>query len=220
MGSHRVGHGWSDSACLHALEKETAAHSSVLVWRIPGTEESGGLLSLGSHRVGHDSSDLPAAAARFVIAFLPKSKRLLISWLQSLSTVILEPRKIKSVTVSCTYSNFRGLSVQVCSQLARSKSGAKNGWTLQNHLVLATVMISFPLTLSKIEAWCEGSSLSSIMFCFVFSFPVRIAPWSVCSLYTFFVREKQNFSSKISLWDGKPHSYHSYYDFLWVHGHH
>ena len=35
--------------------------------------------------------------SRFVIAFLPRSKRLLISWLQSLSTVILEPRKIKSV---------------------------------------------------------------------------------------------------------------------------
>ena len=37
---------------------------------------------------------------RFVIAFLPRSKRLLISWLQSLSTVILELPKIKSVTVS------------------------------------------------------------------------------------------------------------------------
>ena len=37
---------------------------------------------------------------RFVIAFLPRSKRLLISWLQSPSTVILEPKKIKSVTVS------------------------------------------------------------------------------------------------------------------------
>ena len=37
--------------------------------------------------------------ARFVIAFLPRSKCLLISWLQSLSTVILEPKKIKSVTV-------------------------------------------------------------------------------------------------------------------------
>ena len=35
-------------------EKEMATHSSVLVWRIPGTEEPGGLLSLGSHRVGHD----------------------------------------------------------------------------------------------------------------------------------------------------------------------
>ena len=38
--------------------------------------------------------------SRFVIAFLPRSKFLLISWLQSLSAVILEPRKIKSVTVS------------------------------------------------------------------------------------------------------------------------
>ena len=37
---------------------------------------------------------------RFVIAFLPWSKRLLISWLQSLSVVILEPKKIKPVTVS------------------------------------------------------------------------------------------------------------------------
>ena len=38
--------------------------------------------------------------SRFVIAFLPRSKHLLISWLQSLSSVILEPRKRKSVTVS------------------------------------------------------------------------------------------------------------------------
>ena len=38
--------------------------------------------------------------SRFVIALLPRSKHLLISWLQSLSTVILEPKKIKSATVS------------------------------------------------------------------------------------------------------------------------
>ena len=37
-----------------ALEKEMATHSSVLAWRIPGTREPGGLLSTGSHRVGHD----------------------------------------------------------------------------------------------------------------------------------------------------------------------
>ena len=37
-----------------ALEKEMAAHSSVLAWRIPGTGEPGGLPSMGSHRVGHD----------------------------------------------------------------------------------------------------------------------------------------------------------------------
>ena len=40
-----------------------ATHSSVLVWSIPGTGESGGLPSMGSHRVGHDCSDLAAAAA-------------------------------------------------------------------------------------------------------------------------------------------------------------
>ena len=39
---------------FHALEKEMATHSSVLAWRIPGTEEAGGLPSMGSHRVGHD----------------------------------------------------------------------------------------------------------------------------------------------------------------------
>ena len=48
---------------FHALEKEMATHSSVLAWRIPGTGELGGLPSMGSHRVGHDWSDLAAAAA-------------------------------------------------------------------------------------------------------------------------------------------------------------
>ena len=43
---------------FHALEKEMATHSSVLAWRIPGTGETGGLPSMGSHRVGHDWSDL------------------------------------------------------------------------------------------------------------------------------------------------------------------
>ena len=47
---------------FHALEKKKATHSSTPVWRIPGTEEPGGLLSMGSHRVGHDGSDVAAAA--------------------------------------------------------------------------------------------------------------------------------------------------------------
>ena len=36
------------------LEKEMATHSGVLAWRIPGTGEPGGLLSMGSHRIGHN----------------------------------------------------------------------------------------------------------------------------------------------------------------------
>ena len=47
---------------FHALEKEMATHSSVLARRTPGTGEPGGLPSMGSHRVGHDWSDLAAAA--------------------------------------------------------------------------------------------------------------------------------------------------------------
>ena len=49
-----------------ALEKDMATHSSVLAWRIPGTEEPGGLLSMGSQRVRHDWSNLAAAAAAVV----------------------------------------------------------------------------------------------------------------------------------------------------------
>ena len=52
---------------FQALEKEMATHSSILAWRIPGTGEPVGLLSLGSHRVRHDWSDLAAAAAAAVL---------------------------------------------------------------------------------------------------------------------------------------------------------
>ena len=48
---------------FHALEKEMATLSSVFAWRIPGTGEPGGLPSMGLHKVGHDWSDLAAAAA-------------------------------------------------------------------------------------------------------------------------------------------------------------
>ena len=48
---------------FHALEKEMATHSSVLAWRIPGMGEPGGLPSLGSHRVGHNWSNLAVAGA-------------------------------------------------------------------------------------------------------------------------------------------------------------
>ena len=52
---------------FHALEKDMATHSSVLAWRISGTGEPDGLPSMGSHRVGHDCSDLAAAAAGSIV---------------------------------------------------------------------------------------------------------------------------------------------------------
>ena len=50
---------------FQTLEEEMATHSSVLAWRIPGTGEPGRLPSVGSHRVGHDWSNLAAGAAGF-----------------------------------------------------------------------------------------------------------------------------------------------------------
>ena len=55
---------------FHALEKEMASHSSVLAWRIPGMGESGGLPSMGSHRVRHDWSDLAGAVAVLILQWL------------------------------------------------------------------------------------------------------------------------------------------------------
>ena len=56
---------------FHALEKEMATHSSVLAWRIPGMGEPGGLPSLGSHRVGHDWSDLVVVVVVLVAQLCP-----------------------------------------------------------------------------------------------------------------------------------------------------
>ena len=80
-------------------------HSNILAWKIPWSEEPGRLWSVGLPRVWHDWSNAAHTNARFVIAFLPRSKSLLISWLQSSTTVILEPRKRKSSTVS-TFSHL------------------------------------------------------------------------------------------------------------------
>ena len=72
---------------FHTLEKEMATHSSVLAWRIPGMAEPGRLPSMGSHRVGHDWSDLAAAAAESVLL---QKDLILFIWIlviQSLSRV-------------------------------------------------------------------------------------------------------------------------------------
>ena len=82
-------------------------HSSVLAWRIPGTEEPGGLLSVGSHRVGHDWSDLAAAA------------RKKISSVQSLSCVRLFATPWTAAhQASLSITNSRSSSKLMCIELA------------------------------------------------------------------------------------------------------
>ena len=52
-----------------------ATHSSILAWRILGTEEPGGLLSMGSHRVGHElaATGIPSPPVALFIVMLPKA---------------------------------------------------------------------------------------------------------------------------------------------------
>ena len=69
--------------------------------------------------VGKVVSLLFNALYRFVIVFLPRSKRLIISWLQSTSTVILEPKKIKSATV---FTFFPSICHEVAFSLAKPYS--------------------------------------------------------------------------------------------------
>ena len=54
VGKGKLGAGVNRYTQLFIMEKEMAAHASVLAWTVPGTGEPGGLPSLGSHRVGHD----------------------------------------------------------------------------------------------------------------------------------------------------------------------
>ena len=81
-----------------SLEQEMATHSSILAWRMPWTEEPGGLLSTGSQRVGHDEhaclhtpsfrkADSPPACVHQVIVILTKSSDIpVLSHLCSSST--------------------------------------------------------------------------------------------------------------------------------------
>ena len=72
---HGVAQSWTQLSYFtftfhfHALEKEMATHSSVLAWRIPGTGEPGRRPSMGSHRVGHEWSDLAAAVEKEFVFF-------------------------------------------------------------------------------------------------------------------------------------------------------
>ena len=87
-----------------------ATHSSVLAWRIPGTEEPSGLLSMGSHRVGHDWSDLAAAAGHFIESIV----QILYVFTNFHSSINKERGVLKLPTITVDLSFFSLSSTSFC----------------------------------------------------------------------------------------------------------
>ena len=92
---------------FHVLEKEMTTHSGVLAWRIPGTAEPGRLPSMGSHRVGHDWSDLAAAAAAegYGNQHWPRHSNIL-AWRTSLPDREAWQATVYRVTKRCTWPKW------------------------------------------------------------------------------------------------------------------
>ena len=101
-----------------------ATHSSVFAWRIPGMGEPGGLPSTGSHRVGHDWSDLAAAAAEFTVRGLRTQKSHFLTSNLQVSTIILTRQcQLKSLQEEHMYMQIFSTSLkwsESCSVLSDS----------------------------------------------------------------------------------------------------
>ena len=124
-----------------------ATHSSVLAWRIPGTGEPGGLPSMGSHRAGHDWSDLAAAAAH---RKLIKQTGTLFSSVQLLSCVQLfatplteGPQTSLSITNSWNLLTLMPIKSVIPS----------------NHLMLCCPLLFLPSIFYSIRVFCNESVL-------------------------------------------------------------
>ena len=126
---------------FHALEKEMATHSSVLAWRIPGMGEPGGLPSMGLHRVGHDWSDLAAAAAA---AYIPPNWH---QWLSHFSDEkIGQLPKVREVKVKLG----RGISETRFKSVTRDSGETDMDWILEE---LVPRNLILPLVDEDTEKW-------------------------------------------------------------------
>ena len=113
--------------------------------------------------------------SRFVIAYLPRCKRLLISWLQSPSAVILEPKKIKSVTVSI-------VSPSICHEVVGLDAMILLFWMLS---FKPAVLLSFIL-IKRLSSCSLLSAIRVVLFAYlrllIFLLAILILAWDSCNL--------------------------------------
>ena len=190
------------------VEKEMATHSNVLAWRIPGTEEPSGLPSMGSHRVGHDWSDLAAAAAG-LDETLDHLWSLRGSSQQYFSTSLyciectLQIRdtnssfcNVVSISISLWHPQEKGFSVQLLSHIwlfavprttaCQASLSITNSWSLlklmsiesvmpSNHLILCCPLFLLPSIFPSIGVFSSESVLH-IRWPKYWSFSMSISP--------------------------------------------
>ena len=136
-----------------------ATHSSVLAWRIPGTGEPGGLPSMGLHRVGHDWSDLAAAAAAFSLV---SSEAINVHFKHNFISLQREKKKWSfQIFKQCGKSSVFPIPHIQCDRLHR-KSLNKKKSTLPPKISLITsyvlgVICSFSVKMSS-SAWRKTAS--------------------------------------------------------------
>ena len=125
-----------------------ATHSSVLAWRIPGTGEPGGLLSMGSHRVRHDWSDLAAAAAAEDLRFLWTTRR----WNQSIRKEINPEYSLEGLMLKFQYF---GHLMQRADSLEKTLTESKMRRKQQRVRWLDSITNSMDMNLVKLQEIAE-----------------------------------------------------------------
>ena len=125
-----------------ALEKEMATHSSVLAWRVPGTGKPGGLPSMGSHRVGHNWSDLALAYINTLYKCIIYILHIYTQYFQSLAF-----RKLKALIHNS--SNTLSLSLKANTKILITHCHTNRGLVAHRHLFLRYCIAGY----SKMSCW-------------------------------------------------------------------
>ena len=158
------------------VEKEMATHSSVSAWRIPGTAEPGGLPSTGSHRVGHDWSEL--AAARVTGGTQPRDICDYIPYIHACFSIAAAAKLSQSCPTLCD-PNRRQPTRLLCPW---DSPGKNTGATT----VLLSWCLSFKLMLpffywSVVDVYCYISFLCTTKYDSdpTIEYIIKCSPWQV-----------------------------------------
>ena len=135
-----------------SLEKEMATHSSILAWRIPWTEEPGGLQSTGSQRVGHDW----ATTSFFFLSLSPASLEVITSLIKNNFSVF----SLNPIALASSWTLVYQLPPQSCTFIISVKIQTPQ---FLSHLVFQNIILLVPLDPSQFS--CKHCFFHSPLKC-------------------------------------------------------